>query len=74
MSTVPEVITAKHCGLTVFGLSLVTNVGIMDYDSKDEANHQEVLDVGEKRKTQLKQYISAIVSQIQEKENNKIKI
>uniref|UniRef100_A0A672LSG1 purine-nucleoside phosphorylase n=1 Tax=Sinocyclocheilus grahami TaxID=75366 RepID=A0A672LSG1_SINGR len=43
MSTVHEVIVARHCGMRVFALSLITNKAVMDYDSEEKANHEEVL-------------------------------
>ncbi len=46
MSTVPEVIVARHAGLRVLGLSGITNVAIDDPDSVEEANHEEVLAAG----------------------------
>lgn len=46
MSTVPEAITAKQCGLEVVGLSCITNLaaGL----SKKQISHSEVLEMGEK--------------------------
>ncbi|XP_067642977.1 purine nucleoside phosphorylase-like isoform X2 [Eurosta solidaginis] len=50
MSTVHEVITARHCDLTVFAFSLITNKCATDYDSSEEdANHEEVVMVGKSR-------------------------
>lgn len=46
MSTVPEVLVARHAGLRVLGLSGITNVAIDDPDSAEEANHEEVLAAG----------------------------
>ena len=33
MSTVPEVLVARHCGIPVFGMSVITNVSNMDNTS-----------------------------------------
>ena len=41
MSTVPEVIVARHSGMRVLGLSLITNSATGD--EKEEVNHAEVL-------------------------------
>lgn len=47
MSTIPEVIAAKHCGMQVLVLSLITNKAIVSYE-RDESNiaasHKEVLE------------------------------
>lgn len=45
MSTVPEVIIARHCGLEVMAVSIVTNMGAGM--SEDMVNHEEVLEVGQ---------------------------
>ncbi|MBP6623638.1 MAG: purine-nucleoside phosphorylase [Chitinophagaceae bacterium] len=42
MSTVPEVIVAKHCGMAVFGMSVVTDLGIRD--EMNVITHEEVLE------------------------------
>lgn len=59
MSTVPEVIQARALGLKVLGLSTITNfaAGLSD----DELNHQEVLEVGRRVKSDLEKLILEIV-------------
>lgn len=47
MSTVPEVIVARHGGMRVLGISSITNVSIDDPDSTQEVSHEEVLRVGQ---------------------------
>lgn len=42
MSTVQEVIAAVHCGMTVFAMSVITDMGIRD--EENTITHQEVLD------------------------------
>uniref|UniRef100_A0A4W4H3V5 Purine nucleoside phosphorylase n=1 Tax=Electrophorus electricus TaxID=8005 RepID=A0A4W4H3V5_ELEEL len=64
MSTVHEVIVARHCGMRVFALSLISNQAVMDYSSEDKANHEEVLQTGEHRSQQLVKLVSTIVTSV----------
>ncbi|KAK2190894.1 hypothetical protein NP493_65g03011 [Ridgeia piscesae] len=65
MSTVPEVVAARHCGIRVFGVSVVTNCCVMELDSDDqEPSHDEVLEMGEKRSADVQRLISKFVGKI----------
>ena len=59
MSTVPEVIAARHMGLRVLGISCVTNMaaGILD----QPINHEEVLETGERVKGQFVALLRAVI-------------
>lgn len=65
MSTAHEVIVARHCGMRVFALSLITNQAVMDYDSEEKANHEEVLQTGKQRAEQLERLVSTMVTRIE---------
>ncbi len=62
MSTIPEVIVARHMGLKVLAISCVTNMaaGISD----DVLNHEEVLKTGERVKDDFVALLRAILPEI----------
>lgn len=64
MSTVPEVVVARHCGLRVLGLSLITNMVVTNYDSKEKANHTEVLENTSRRTSDLQKLVSNLITKI----------
>jgi purine-nucleoside phosphorylase len=51
MSTVPEVIAAVHCGLQVFGMSVVTDIGIRE--DENVITHEEVLEAAKNAEPKL---------------------
>lgn len=64
MSTVPEVMTAVHCGMRVLGMSLITNIVIREYDAVSQADHAEVLAAAQQRSQDLERLVSAIVEKL----------
>ncbi|AKL85027.1 PunA [Bacillus atrophaeus UCMB-5137] len=60
MSTVPEVIVAKHAGLRVLGISCISNAaaGILD----QPLSHDEVMEVTEKVKVGFLQLVKAVIA------------
>lgn len=68
MSTVHEVITARHCNMTVFAFSLITNVCVTDYETYTLPNHEEVIDVGKMRESTLKDFVKGVVANIASKD------
>jgi len=66
MSTIPEVIVARHCGIRCFSFSLITNACILDYDVKEEASHEEVMETANGREADLNRFVSALIPTIQE--------
>ena len=64
MSTVPEVIAARHSGIRVLGISCVTNAaaGILD----QPLDHKEVLETAERVKEQFIGLLKALIPRIAE--------
>ncbi len=59
MSTAPEVIVAVHGGMRVLGISTITNS--LNPDLTVEANHEEVLQVGQEAGPRLTRLVKAIL-------------
>jgi purine-nucleoside phosphorylase len=62
MSTVPEVIAARHMGIRVLAISCVTNMasGILD----QEINHAEVMETGNRVRAQFVSLLGAVIPRI----------
>jgi purine-nucleoside phosphorylase len=62
MSTVHEVIVARHMGIEVLGISLVTNMaaGVVDR----LLNHEEVMEIGRRVEAQFSGLVKALVPQV----------
>ncbi|CAH1985584.1 unnamed protein product [Acanthoscelides obtectus] len=61
MSTAHEVIAAGHCGMKVFGFSLITNKAILDYDSSEVPNHEEVIAAAKAKEAKLQGFTEAMI-------------
>ncbi|HLP64393.1 purine-nucleoside phosphorylase [Flavobacterium sp.] len=59
MSTVPEVIVARHMELEVFGLSVITDMG--DEENIEEVNHEEVLKAAQKAEPHVRMLIKTLI-------------
>lgn len=61
MSTAPEVIVARHAGMRVLGLSLITNLALPD---GPPANHEEVLAAGELARARFAALIRGVLARM----------
>ena len=62
MSTIPETIAANHMGMSVLGISCVTNAAAGVLDQK--LNHTEVLEVGERMKGTLIELLRRVIPKL----------
>lgn len=62
MSTVPEIIAARHGGMRVLGVSCITNMaaGILD----QPLNHEEVMETGERVKDGFRALLDAVIEKM----------
>lgn len=62
MSTVPEVVVARHGGMRVLGVSCITNMaaGILD----QPLNHAEVTETANRVKGQFRALLDAVVEKM----------
>lgn len=64
MSTVPEVIVARHSGMRVLGISSITNMaaGVLD----QPIHHEEVLQMGEKVRGNFRTLLDSLIDHLTE--------
>ena len=59
MSTVPEVIVARHCGINVFGMSIITDLGLEGQPV--EVSHEEVQEAANKAQPLMTEIMREII-------------
>jgi purine-nucleoside phosphorylase len=59
MSTVPEVIVAKHMNMSCFGISVITDMG--DAENIEEVSHQEVLEAAKQAEPKVRSLIRNLI-------------
>lgn len=59
MSTVPEVIVARHMDMECFGLSVITDMG--DEESIESVSHDEVLEAAKKAEPNVRKLIKELI-------------
>jgi purine-nucleoside phosphorylase len=64
MSTAPEVIVARHMGMRVLGISLITNTATGD--DKEEVNHTEVLTAADAARPKFAALVRGILGKIED--------
>lgn len=60
MSTTPEVIAARHMDIPVFGVSIITNVGL----SGEKATHEEVQREGNKAAEKMTRLVTGMIEEL----------
>ena len=62
MSTVPEVIVANHAGMRVFGMSIITDLGVPG--KIVEVSHEEVQEIGNRSQPLMTLIMTRLIQQI----------
>ena len=70
MSTVPEVIVAHHCGIRVFGVSIVTDLG--GFDIPVEVSHEEVQEAANKAQPIMTELMREMIVRSEKVESKKV--
>jgi purine-nucleoside phosphorylase len=65
MSTAPEVVVARHGGLRVLGISLISNETVDSFAPASQPSHEEVLAAGRAAAPQLATLIEGVLSHIE---------
>lgn len=64
MSTVHEVTVAHHCGMKVLGFSLITNMCVDKYDDDSTPNHEDVVQMSNRRAQDLERLVSLVLKKL----------
>ena len=62
MSTVPEVIVARHMGIPCFAMSVITDIGIRE--EENVITHEEVLEAAQAAEPKMTAIVKKLVEQL----------
>lgn len=65
---IKQVITARHCDITAFAFSIITNKCVTEYECMEEPGHEEVVEVGKKRQHILAELVRRMILRIVQKQ------
>ncbi|MGQ9586392.1 MAG: purine-nucleoside phosphorylase [Anaerolineae bacterium] len=68
MSTVPEVIVARHMGMAVLGVSGISNVALTEPDEERQTSHEEVLAASSLLVPRLRALIRGVLARLGERQ------
>jgi purine-nucleoside phosphorylase len=57
MSTAHEALVAGYCGMKVLALALITNKAVLDFESDEVPNHEEVMEIASKRAIHVEELV-----------------
>jgi purine-nucleoside phosphorylase len=66
MSTVPEVLVARHGGMKVVGISNITNMALAAAESHEPVNHDEVLAVAAESGPRFVELMKGLIGKLRE--------
>jgi purine-nucleoside phosphorylase len=72
MSVAQEAIVAGYCGIKLFALALITNMVVLDYDSEIIPNHQEVMEVANKKAKEIEEVVIKFVKNLKDSQDNNL--
>jgi purine-nucleoside phosphorylase len=64
MSTAHEALVAGYCGMQVMAMALITNKAVLDFDSDEVPNHEEVMEIASKRAVHVEELVIDFVNRL----------
>nr|XP_022903031.1 uncharacterized protein LOC111415530 isoform X1 [Onthophagus taurus] len=61
LTIIPEVLVAKHSGMSIVAFSIITDQEIVDENNDKEFNHEEMIEICDKRTKQLNEFLEKFV-------------
>jgi purine nucleoside phosphorylase len=64
MSTVQEIIAARHCDIRCMAFSIISNIGVLGYDTTDMPSEQDVIVTAQNSEKYLHAFITRFLIKV----------